>query len=96
MLSERLTEQVAAKEALFHELLTHPAIKAVRSKGLLMAVQLDSAARVSETLQRCLKEGLFSDWFLFAADCIRLAPPLTITEADIREACRILQACMQA
>jgi 4-aminobutyrate aminotransferase-like enzyme len=47
-----------------------------------------------QTLQRCLEQGLFSDWFLFAADCIRIAPPLTITDAEIRQACGILLNCL--
>lgn len=90
LLDENMIAAVAAKEALFHSLLKHPAIRAVRSKGLLMAIELDGAAQVMTTLQRCLTRGLFSDWFLFAPQCIRIAPPLTITEADIQEACHII------
>jgi acetylornithine/N-succinyldiaminopimelate aminotransferase len=94
LLDEELVNGVAEKEQLFHSLLTHPAIKAVRSKGLLMAIELASPEHVSETLQRCLQNGLFSDWFLFAPQCIRIAPPLTITHDEIRTACAILQDCL--
>jgi acetylornithine/N-succinyldiaminopimelate aminotransferase len=94
LLYEDVTAGVAEKETLFRSLLTHPAIKHVRSKGLLMAVELETAAQVSQTLQRCLKAGLFSDWFLFAANCVRIAPPLTITHDEIRQACGILQSCL--
>lgn len=94
LLEEELVKKVAAKEALFHALLVHDKIKAVRSKGLLMAVELESADAVLQTLQRCLENGLFSDWFLFAANCIRIAPPLTISEDEIRQACTILLACL--
>ncbi len=90
LLEERLIESVAAKEHLFHQLLIHPQIKAVRSKGLLIAVQLGSAEQVSSTLLKCLEKGLFSDWFLFAPDCIRIAPPLTITEDEIKWACEVI------
>lgn len=90
LLDERLTEAVAAKEQLFHHLLEHSIIKAVRSKGLLMAVELHSAKHVADNLQSCLDRGLFSDWFLFAPECIRIAPPLTITEDEIRLACEII------
>ncbi len=94
LIDEQITEGVAAKEALFRSLLQHKNIRAVRSKGLLMAVELDSADAVLQVLQRCLAQGLFSDWFLFAANCIRIAPPLTITEEEIKQACSILLSCI--
>jgi acetylornithine/succinyldiaminopimelate/putrescine aminotransferase len=92
LLDEQMIASVTSKEQLFRDLLAHPAIKAVRSKGLLMAIELESMDHVMQTLQRCLEKGLFSDWFLFAPNCIRIAPPLTITEEEIKKACDILQA----
>ncbi|OSZ81891.1 aspartate aminotransferase family protein [Chitinophagaceae bacterium IBVUCB1] len=94
LLQENIIREVAAKEKLFRELLVHPAIKSVRSKGLLMAIELESRDAVLSTLQRCLQKGLFSDWFLFAANCIRIAPPLTITEDEIKKAVAILLKCL--
>jgi acetylornithine/succinyldiaminopimelate/putrescine aminotransferase len=94
LLDEGLTAQVAEKEELFHLLLKHPSIKEVRSKGLLMAVELQSAEQVSAALTRCLEKGLFSDWFLFAPQCIRIAPPLTITAEEIKQACEIILSCL--
>ncbi|RYD52268.1 MAG: aspartate aminotransferase family protein [Sphingobacteriales bacterium] len=94
LLEEDIVPTVFRKEALFREWLQHPAIREVRSIGLLMAVQLDSAEAVQQCLQKCAAAGLFSDWFLFAADCIRIAPPLTISESEIREACRLLCRCL--
>jgi len=94
LLDECMTDGIEAKEQLFLSLLQHPAIKAVRSKGLLIAVELDNAAHVIETLGRCMAKGLFSDWFLFAPQCVRIAPPLTITAAEIQEACAILLSCL--
>lgn len=90
LLKEKLAEGVAEKEKQFHALLKHPAVKTVRSKGLLIAVQLESTEKVMRTLQTALQKHLFSDWFLFAPDCIRIAPPLTITEEEIQKACTIL------
>ncbi|MCF8449791.1 MAG: aminotransferase class III-fold pyridoxal phosphate-dependent enzyme [Taibaiella sp.] len=90
LLNEQLIATVAEKEKLFHALLKHPKIKAVRSMGLLIAVELESPERVIEVLQKCLGKGLFSDWFLFAPNCIRIAPPLTITSDEIRLACEII------
>ncbi|XZF16673.1 aspartate aminotransferase family protein [Chitinophagaceae bacterium MMS25-I14] len=94
LLEEQLIEQVAEKEALFRQLLQHKSIKAVRSKGLLMAIELEDMDHVLQTLQKGIQEGIFSDWFLFASNCIRMAPPLTITKDEIRMACDILLRCL--
>lgn len=94
LLNEGIIDTVVAKEQLFLSLLNHPAIKAIRSKGLLMAVELQTADDVMHTLQNCLSRGLFSDWFLFAPQCIRIAPPLTITNDEIKEACEKLLSCL--
>jgi acetylornithine/succinyldiaminopimelate/putrescine aminotransferase len=90
LVEERLADHVAAKDALFHQCLVHPAIRAVRSKGLLIAVELESPEAVMRCLHAALARGVFSDWFLFAPECIRIAPPLTISDEEIREACAIL------
>lgn len=98
MLEERLWTQVAAKEQLFLSLLQHQAIKQVRSKGLMMAIELESYEQVLRVIGACTRgdaatgsyRGVFTDWFLFAANCIRIVPPLTISEEEIRSACSIL------
>jgi acetylornithine/succinyldiaminopimelate/putrescine aminotransferase len=90
MVEEKMMEGVETKSNLFSLLLNHPKIIAVRAAGLLIAVELKSAEMVGKALARCLEEGLFSDWFLFAPHCIRIAPPLVISETEIRRACNIL------
>lgn len=89
-----LIAQVQAKADLFITLLKHDRIKAVRSKGLLIAVELNSAEHILTTIKQCLGKGLFTDWFLFAPNCIRIAPPLTITEDEIRKACDIITSSL--
>lgn len=90
LLEEQMINDVAEKEALFLSLLQHEKIKAVRSKGLLMAIELESAEAVLASIKKCIDRGLFSDWFLFAPHCIRIAPPLTIIPDEIRTACSII------
>lgn len=86
--------EVEEKEQLFHTLLQHHSIKAIRSKGLLMAIELQNADTVMAVLKKCLDQKLFSDWFLFAPNCIRIAPPLTITKEEIKQACEIILCCL--
>lgn len=90
LLKEKLVEKVAAKEVLFRQLLHHPSIRAVRSRGLLMAIEFDSFEINKKIIDECLKLGLLTDWFLFAPNCLRIAPPLTITRREIKKACGIL------
>jgi acetylornithine/succinyldiaminopimelate/putrescine aminotransferase len=94
LINESLVQQVEEKADLFKSLLIHPSIKFIRSKGLLMAIELDDFETVSKVLAQCMNKGLFSDWFLFASNCIRIAPPLTITKDEIKNACGILLSCL--
>ncbi len=90
LLKEDLVKKVHKKEFLFRELLQHPKIKALRSRGLLMAIELEESATVLKVTAACLKQGVLTDWFLFAPHCIRIAPPLTITAKEIRKACAVI------
>ena len=38
--------------------------------------------------------GVLTDWFLFASDCLRISPPLIISEEQIKKACEVIvKAC---
>lgn len=95
LLEEGWMEQVKAKEAMFHSLLVHPSIKAVRSFGLWMAVEFDSFETCKKVIDTCIDNGLLTDWFLFAPNCLRLSPPLIISEEQVKRAAAvILAACI--
>jgi acetylornithine/N-succinyldiaminopimelate aminotransferase len=87
-------EQVREKEALFQRLLVHPTIRAVRSAGLLIAVEFDSFDQNKAIIDACIAAGLLTDWYLFAPQCLRIAPPLSITEKEIEKACSIILSCL--
>jgi len=88
MQDEHLAAGVAAKAARFRARLRHPAIRAVRGSGLLMAVEFDSYAVLKPIIDRALAhEGILTDWFLFCDNSLRLAPPLVITNDEIDAAC---------
>ena len=85
--------QAASKEAIIRNRMIHPNIKAIHGKGLLLALDLGSNEIALPVMTRCMELGLITDWFLFADHCLRMAPPLTITEEEINKACDIfLQA----
>ena len=90
LIKEQLFQQAKEKAALFTSLLQHPTIKHVRTFGLLIAVEFDSYEENKKIIDACIERGVFTDWFLFASHCMRIAPPLTINEAEIRKACAII------
>lgn len=94
LLQNKLIDSIAAKEALFIQHIQHPAITAIHSKGLLIAVELESNEKVLNVVQKCIANGLFTDWFLFAQNCLRIAPPLTITEDEVVKACNIIKSAL--
>ncbi len=87
LLEEKLVSAVKEKEQLFKSLLHHPNIRSVRSRGLMMAVEFDSFEMNKKVIDALIEQGVFTDWFLFAANCLRIVPPLTISEGEIRTAC---------
>lgn len=90
LLEEEWINEVKVKESLFRSLLIHPKIKAVRSNGLWLAVEFESFEINKKIIDACIEAGVFTDWFLFASNCMRIAPPLTITENEINNACKII------
>ena len=94
LLEEKLIDGVKEKEELFKSLLVHKKIKAVRSFGLWIAIEFDSFETNKKVIDECIKNGVMTDWFLFASNCLRISPPLTISKEQIKKACNmILKAC---
>ena len=90
LLEEGWIGKVKNKEELFRSKLTHPSVKAVRSFGLWMAVEFDSFEICKQVIDRCIAAGLLTDWFLFAPHCLRISPPLIISEAQVEKAAAII------
>jgi acetylornithine/N-succinyldiaminopimelate aminotransferase len=90
LLDENLMNGVYKKEQLFRNLLIHPKIKAVRSRGLLIAVEFEDFETNKKIIDTCIAHGVLTDWFLFAPHCMRIAPPLVIMEEDITKACEVI------
>jgi acetylornithine/succinyldiaminopimelate/putrescine aminotransferase len=90
LLQEKYIDTVPAKSELLQSLLVHPAIVQMQGIGLWFSLQFSSDALAQKVAHTCVQNGVITDWFLFAPDCIRVAPPLIITEAEIRAACTII------
>ena len=87
LLDEKLVGSVKEKEQLFISSLGHPKIKSVRSCGLMIAVEFESFEMNKRIIDALTGSSVFTDWFLFASHCLRIAPPLTISNKEIKTAC---------
>ncbi len=92
---QQLYKDADRKAGLFKQQLKHPAIGSIRNKGLMMAVEFESFEVLKPILDRCLEKGVLSDWFLFDNRSMRIAPPLTISDAEIALACKIIVGCIE-
>ncbi len=103
---EQLAGQAEAKGALFRQLLVHPQIREVRGKGLMLGAEFESFAVLKPIIDRAIGAasaglentkpgpGVITDWFLFCDNTMRIAPPLIITEEQIRLACALILAAI--
>ena len=90
LIEEEIINGVHEKEKLFHTLLVHEKILKISSKGLMIAVHFDSFETNKKIIDLLIERGVFTDWFLFAAHALRIAPPLNISDEDIEIACKII------
>lgn len=93
LLNEQIIDYVKQKEKLFLEHL--PGLK-LRSCGLWIAIEFDSFETNKKIIDHCISKGVLTDWFLFAADCLRIAPPLIISEEEIISACAVIREAIAA
>ncbi len=93
--STKIFEEAEAKAQLFISLLKNDNIKAVRHKGLMMAVEFDSFDILKPLIDKAIEKGVLTDWFLFCSNSMRIAPPLTISTVEIKKCCKILNEAMQ-
>lgn len=75
--------EVGAKEKYLVDHMVHPSIQHRNHKGLWMSLQFSSAALTKKIAAACVANGIITDWFLFAEDRIRIAPPLSITIEEL-------------
>ena len=94
VLESGLMEQTQKKEQLFRELLVHPKIKNINGMGLMLAVNLENPDYTLRVAKKCMEKGLIVFWQLYRNEYMRLSPPLTISEDEIRKGCQIILECL--
>lgn len=90
IIENRLWENAFMIENVCKKMLIHPKIKNIRGRGALLAIEFEDFKENKKVIDNCLVNGLITDWFLFADNCMRIAPPLIISEAQLRDSCKII------
>ncbi len=88
--NSNLIEETLRKEQLIRKHLQHPAIKEIRGKGLMLAAIVATPEIASKIILKCLDKGLLLFLLLFEGKAIRITPPLTISDEEIKKGCAIL------
>ena len=84
-------KEVLEKENILLKEMNHPIIINRTHKGLWMSLQFESDELAKKIAATCVANGIITDWFLFAEDKIRIAPPLCITELELSAAIKNIQ-----
>lgn len=83
------------KEKIIRNHLKHDAIKEIRGKGLMLALLMESPEMASKVVLKCLEKGLILFFLLFEKNAVRITPPLTISDKELKKGCRIIMEVLQ-
>ena len=89
-LSSNIMSKVEEKENLIRRILKHKLIIEIRGKGLMLALILKKPDLTKKLVEGCLKNGLILFYLLFEPKAVRITPPLTISENEIKKGCKII------
>ncbi|WP_418638473.1 aspartate aminotransferase family protein [Winogradskyella sp.] len=94
--ASNLIAETLKKEALIRKHLQHKHIKEIRGRGLMLAALTESADLTSQVILEAQNQGLILFWLLFEPKAIRITPPLTISNDEIIEGCRIITSILDS
>ena len=60
----------------------------------MIAVEFENFEENKKIIDVLIERGIFTDWFLFAPQCLRIVPPLSISFDEITKACEIIITCL--
>ena len=89
-LSSNIMSKIEEKENLIKKILKHKLIIEIRGKGLMLALILKKPNLTKKLVEGCLDNGLILFYLLFEPKAVRITPPLTISENEIKKGCKII------
>ncbi|MEO6818510.1 MAG: aspartate aminotransferase family protein [Ginsengibacter sp.] len=90
LLAENIVEPVFEKERLFHQELDISNLKSIQSRGLMLALDFHIVEQTRAIIDKLIENGVLADRFLFSSLGLKLVPPLTISNEEIKTACKII------
>lgn len=90
ILEKDLLSESLRKEKLIRKQLEHPAIKEIRGKGLMLIAIVETPELAAKIILTCLERGLILFFLLFEARAMRITPPLTISDEEIKQGCALI------
>jgi acetylornithine/succinyldiaminopimelate/putrescine aminotransferase len=75
---------------LYRQLMVHEGISGIRGKGLFLAVEFNERISGKQLMKNIFENGIVLDQFLFCSNAFRIAPPLIISEEEVRESATLL------
>lgn len=84
LVDEKLYLRALEIEKVMKEVLVHPKIKEVRCVGALCAIEFEDTELNMKIISKCIEKGVITDWFLHCSTAMRLAPPLIISNKELR------------
>ncbi len=90
LLNSDLMAQTLPKEKLIRNLLQHPLITEIRGKGLLLSLILKTPEMANQLILEAHRQGLILFWLLFEKRAVRITPPLTISQEELKKGCQLI------
>lgn len=90
IVEEKLYLRAHEIEKVITEMMVHPKIKEVRVVGALCAIEFGDTELNMSIINACIQKGVIVDWFLHCNTAMRIAPPLIITNKELRNSLQII------
>lgn len=95
LLDSNWISEVKEKEKILSDSIKHQAIKSKRTAGVWMAIEFESFDFNKKVIENCIKAGLITDWFLFAPQSMRIAPPLPVMQNELHNIAAIINQSIE-
>lgn len=90
IINTKLLSESLRKEQLIRTYLKHSKILEIRGKGLMLAALVETPEYAAQIVIDCLKKGLILFFLLFEGRALRITPPLTISDNEIKKGCDMI------
>ena len=89
-LNSGIMKKMKEKENLIRKLLNHELIDEIRGKGLMLALIMKNKIIANQLVIKSLESGLILFWLLFESKAVRITPPLTVSNKEIKLGCKTI------